>query len=311
MKRFSTVYRAIIFAVLGATALFAANGKAPQFPSGKQTLWYLPQDNLDAKTYANFPNELFMNLSADLSEIGYTLRNYSAKDSLSRSVLSRDNLCMYVHLGDSVIGREPGPGVIAIDLCKMGELAAARSNPSVFRPLLSLAYSPDDPASFRSVLVKKIVENLRTQYICNVIITSEPSGVRVKTQNSLIDLTPLEWIVPVGTLHVQCVKDKYIVLNKDLLFAKPGSYSYFFQMKKKQFYNSGFFYPALAVLASSAVCYYFDNYYYGRYSRLGKPDYSNSPGSFPELFQKAKNFENASVVTLASGCCLLGLTFCF
>jgi len=311
MKRFSTVYRASIFAVWGATALFAANGKAPQFPSGKQTLWYLPQENLDAKIYANFSNELFGNLSADLSEIGYTLRNYSAKDSLTRSVLSRDNLCMYVHLGDPFIGREPGPVVIAIDLCKMGELSAAQSNPSIFRPLISLSYSPDDPASFRSVLVKKIVENLRTQYICNVIITSEPSGVRVRTQNSLIDLTPLEWIVPVGTLHIQCAKDKYLILNRDLLFAKPGSYSYFFQMKKKQFYNSGFFYPALAVLASSAVCYYFDSYYYGRYSRLGKSDFSNSPGSFPELFQKAKNFENASVVTLASGCCLLGLTFCF
>jgi hypothetical protein len=289
----------------------AANNSAAQFPSGKQSLWFFTQEKLDAKTYAGFAKDLFTDVRAGLSDIGYDVRNFSASDSLMRISGSQDNLCMYIHATDAFNGREPGAALLVVDLCKMSELTAAKYGLAAFRPLLSLAYAPDDPASFRSIFTKKIVENLRTQYICNVSIASEPSGAIVKTSRGLTDITPLEWIVPVGSLKIRCSMNKYNSLDKELALFKPGSYSYLFQMRKKQFFNSKFFYPAMAFFVSSAVCYYFDSYYYSRYGRLQKVDYYNSPSSFSQQFQNAKNFENASIATLTSGCCLLGLSFWF
>jgi hypothetical protein len=82
-------------------------------------------------------------------------------------------------------------------------------------------------------------------------------------------------------------------------------------MKKRQFYNSKYFYPALALFVTSALCYYCDNYYYNRYNQLGEFELRNSPDSFGQTFQKAKNFEYASITTFISGFCLFGLTFWF
>ena len=250
-------------------------------------------------------------MAAQLVGIGYCLRYYSAGDSLASSPGARDNLCLQIRMNDSPVNRASdygiGEKVLVVDLCKISELTKAKMN----RLMLTLVYDSDDPVSLRSVFVKKIVENLRTQYICNVTITSEPPGVRVKTQNQLTDLTPLEWVVPVGSLHVRCSKMKYLAFDKELILSKPGSYSYFLQMKKRQFYNSKYFYPALALFVTSALCYYCDNYYYNRYNQLGEIELRSSPDSFGQTFQKAKNFEYASITTFISGFCLFGLTFWF
>jgi hypothetical protein len=282
-----------------------------QCASGKQVLWYYPHERLDAKTYVGFSRELFNDLTVQLAGIGYCLRYYSPGDSLASSPGGQDNLCIQIHLNDSMANRPfdfgNGEKTLVVELCKMSELTKPKMN----RLVLSLVYDSDDPVSLRSVFVKKIVENLRTQYICTVTITSEPAGVRVRTSNQLTDLTPLEWVVPVGSLHVQCSKIKYLTLDKDLSLPKPGSYSYFLQMKKKQFYNSKYFYPALSLFITSAVFYYFDGYYYDRYNRLGEFELRNSPDSFRSSFQNARNFETASLASFAAGCCLLGLTFWF
>jgi hypothetical protein len=277
----------------------------------KQVLWYLPQEELDVKTRAGFAEELFNDLGPGLSEIGYMLRNYSPHDSLVRSATSPNDLCMFIHITDNVAIRESGGVALVVELCKIGELTRANHDSSVFRQLVLLAYTRDDPTTLRSVFVKKIVENLRSQYICNVSITSDPEGVRVKTPTRLTDVTPLEWVVPAGSLRVQCVKNNYLAFNKDLPLPKPGSYAFYFQMKKRQFYNSNFFYPALALFLGSAVCYYGKGYFYDRYNRLGEIDLRNSPGSFQSTFQTAKDFEYGSIAFLATGCCLLGLTFWF
>ena len=294
---------------------FCMDTTASPCAAGTQALWYCPHEKLDVKTYGGFSKELFSDLAAQLAGIGYCLRYYSPGDSLALSPKGRDNLCIQIHVNDSLAGRpfDNGNGEknLIVDLCKMSEMTKAKNGPLPGRQLLSLLYDSDDPASLRSVFVKKIVENLRTQYICNVSITSEPSGVRVKTPGSLSDITPLEWVVPVGSLHVRCSKNEYLNLDKDLVLSKPGAYSFFFQMKKKQFYNSGYFYPALALLATSALCYYCDNYYYNRYNQLGEFELRNSPDSFGQTFQKAKNFEIASIASFASGFCLFGLTFWF
>jgi hypothetical protein len=292
-------------------AAFCMDLVPPQCPAGKQALWYCPHERLDAKTYGGFSRELFNDLAVQLAGIGYCLRYYSPGDSLASSPGARDNLCLQIHMNDVAANRGSDYGTVektlVVELCKISELTKAKTN----RLMLTLVYDSDDPVSLRSVFVKKIVENLRTQYICNVTITSDPPGVRVKTSGQLTDLTPLEWVVPVGSLQVQCSKMKYLAFNKELMLSKPGAYSYFLQMRKRQFYNSKYFYPALALLISSAVFYYYDGYYYDRYNRLGEYELRNSPDSFRSSFQNARNFENASLASFASGCCLLGLTFWF
>jgi hypothetical protein len=304
-----------IFCMLGfAPAAFCMDAVPTRCAGTKQVLWYCPGEKLDAKTYNGFSRDLFGDLSLQLTEIGYCLRYYSAGDSLASSPKGQNNLCLQIHTNDSSVNHasDNGEKNLVAELCRMSELTKAKTGHPLNRQLLSLIFSSDDSTALRSVFVKKIVENLRTQYICDVVITSDPLGVQIMTpQGGLADVTPLEWVVPVGSLHVQCSMKKYVTLDKELLMPKPGAYTYFLQMKKKQFYNSKYFYPAVFMLASSVVLYYGDTYYYNRYNRLGELEMRNDPNSFGSTFQKAKNFESASIAALVLCGCFMGLTFWF
>jgi len=316
MKHFSHASAMIYLVLWFGPAAFCMDTTQSQCGGNKQALWYYPHEKLDAKTYPGFSRELFNDLALQLTGIGYCLRYYSAGDSLLSSPKSKDNLCIQIHSNDSsaTYGPDNGNGEknLIVDIYKIDELTKAKTGPPQNRQLLSLLYSSDDSTAMRSVFVKKIVENLRTQYICNVTITSDPLGARVMAAHGgLADITPLEWVVPVGSLHVQCSMKKYVALDRDLSFPKPGVYTYFLQMKKRQFYNSKYFYPAMAMLVSSAAFYYFDGYYYNRYNQLGELDLHNDPGNFGSTFQKAQNCERISIASLVLCGLFAGLTFWF
>lgn len=309
--------KSILFFCLlwSGSVVFSMASTSTQSVDAKQVLWYCPSEKLDAKTYGGFSRDLFGDLAQQLTDIGYCLRYYSAADSFASTPKGQNNLCLQIHINDSSVNHASDNNEeknLMADLCRLSEFTKAKTGPSLNRQLLSLIYNAGDSATMRSIFVKKIIENLRTQYICNVVITSDPLGVQVMAvQGGLADVTPLEWVVPVGSLHVQCSKKKYVTLEKDLMLPEPGAHTYFLQMKKRQFYNSKYFYPAIIMLATSVVSYYYKTYYYDRYNRLGELELRNDPDSFGSNFQKAKNFEGASVAALVVCGFFTGLTFWF
>jgi hypothetical protein len=310
---FSTTVCFLFFIFLIVPSGFRQNACGEQCPPGKQLLWYYPDEKLDAKTYTNFSRLLFDDLTVPLAQIGYCLIPYSRLDTLVNSPRSQDALCISVHLDyrhspQQSIRNDPGEE-LSVDIYKMIDIVKGGIDHSINRSLLSLPYASDDRTVLRSIFVKKIVENLRTQYICTVSISSDPRGARIKTANGLADITPLEWVVPVGALSIQGSLNKYLPLRKELTLAQPGSYNFYFQMQKRKFYRSKFIYPAIMMLLAAGICYYEDVYYYNQYNKLGEMDFHYNPDNFGSLFHTAQNFERASIISLFAGGLFLGLSF--
>ncbi|HAJ80580.1 MAG TPA: hypothetical protein DCO75_12515 [Fibrobacteres bacterium] len=270
---------------------------------GKQILWYYPHEKLDLRTKAGFSAQLFDELRKSLESIGYCIRQYDINDTLTRSAAHQDNLLMHVFLTETQYNRAPisqsRESELVVVIVHLKEINSAYIDLASLRPLMSLTYSPEDIDNIRFIFGKKIVENLRTQYICNLAINSEPSGIKVESSGGLSDNTPLEWVVPMGKLQVQCNMPDYMPYKKDIILNHPGEYNYFFQMKKKQMFNSAFFWPGICLGLVSGMSYYFDAYYYAKYQSLGNEDRLNSPDNFRKYYSYAKTGETMSVICIA------------
>lgn len=292
-----------------------ANGAVPECPPGKQILWYFPEEKLDEKSQKGFSRGLFAELTAPLSAIGYCLVPFGTHDTVMRASAYGECLIMHLFLSDAndEQGEETGTGEkeLFIALSKTREWNASHGDPSVFRTLFSLRYSPNDLSTIQTIFIKKLIENLRTQYICTIAIATDPKGAHITAQNGLCDPTPFEWVLPVGTLNIQCSMKKYLPLEKELVFSHPGQYSYFFQLRKRQFYHSGFVYPAVATAIASGVALGFKYYYYDRYSRFEDPDRVNRPEVFAQTFRKVRICEGVSLGSIVLSAAFFGLSFRF
>jgi|WetSurMetagenome_2_1015567.scaffolds.fasta_scaffold49700_3 hypothetical protein len=283
--------------------------------AGKQILWYFGESNIDAMTAEGFSDQLFKDLSFPLSSLGYCFTRYENKDSIPFSSLYRENMVMRVackeirenHAQEAVKNAIE----LIVDLININEFEKKKYEAFPDRPLVSLSFVREDMSGIRIIFEKKIIENLRTQYICNLSITSDPPGVTVNARNGLCDITPFEWVVPVGTMGIQCNLRNYITYQKEIVMERPGVYNYFLQMKKKQFYHSKFFIAGAGCGLGSAVCYYFDDFYYNRYRHLDKGDADRDPGSFERTFSTAQLFERFSISLLALSGTLIIASFWF
>jgi hypothetical protein len=176
-------------------------------------------------------------------------------------------------------------------------------------PLLTLPYRPEDLSTFTSVLVRKIIENLRIHYICHLRIQSVPEGVTIRSKSGLEGTTPLEWITPVGRLPITGELEGYEPIKKRIDLSAPGMHTYVLQMRKRQFYHSSFFIPTIVLGVSSAGCFVAERYFYNRYKRLGRADRDGNPDAFGRYFSTAKKLEYATT----AGLILTGVsaTLCF
>ncbi len=294
---------------------YCSESNAAKCAAGKQILWYYGEPNIDAMTAEGFSDQLFKDLSLPLSSLGYCLTKYEKKDSIPFSSLYRENMVMRVmcrELRENHVSEgEKNQIELIIDLVSVDEFD--KGNFTVFpdRPLVSLACAREDFIGIRIIFEKKIIENLRTQYICNLMITSDPTGVTVVARNGLCDITPFEWVVPVGKLEIQCNLKNYMTYKKDIILERPGVYNYFLQMKRKQIYHSKFFLAGTGCGLASAICYYFDNFYYNKYKNLDDKDLDRDPGSFERIFTTAQSFERLSASFLALSCSLFALSIWF
>jgi hypothetical protein len=292
-----------------------ADCTVPECPPGKQVLWYFAEEKLDEKTYKGFTHELFSGLTGPLAAMGYCLAPFYPHDTSIYTPVYSECLVMHLYLRDAIDDyvEENGTGVkdFFVALAKTKEWNASPGDRSVFRTLFSLRYSTKDLAAIQTIFVKKLLENLRTQYICTIAVTTDPKGVQITAQNGLSDHAPFEWVLPVGTLNINCAMKKYLPLEKELVFPKPGSYSYFFQLRKRQFYHSGFVYPAAAAGIASGIALCYKYYYYDRYSRFGKPEHDITPEVFAQTFNKVQFCERVSLASILLSGSFLVLAFRF
>jgi hypothetical protein len=288
---------------------------ALQCPSGKQVLWYFPEEKLDEKTHKGFTRELLSELTGPLSAMGYWLAPFSPQDSIVRSAVYSECLIMRLYLrdagSDDADGNITGEKEVFVALAKTREWTSAQGDSSSFRTLFSLRYSPKDFNTIQTIFVKKLIENLRTQYICNIAITTEPKGALITAQNGLSDRAPFEWVLPAGSMNIKCAMKKYIPLEKELVFSNPGSYNFFFQLRKRQFYHSGFVYPAAAAGIASGTALAYKYYYWDRYSRLGNAERVNTPDVFAQTFRKVQICERISLASILLSGTFLVLSFRF
>jgi hypothetical protein len=310
MFKIKSVFCFLLIIAIGDSAL-----NASQCPAGKLVLWYHAEPAIDGKTHNGFSNQLFNELSAPLTDLGYCLTMFDKNDTVPFSFLYRENMLMRIACIDIRESHAPEDAknqrALVVDLISVENFKKGNFEAFPQRPLVSLSFTPEDIGSIRIIFAKKIIENLRTQYICNLMIASEPPGVKVTARSGLSDVTPFEWVVPVGKLDIQCNLKDYITYKKEINMERPGIYNYFLQMKKKQFYYSKFFIPGVGCGVLSAACYCFDNYYYTKYKSYGKTEHDQDPGIFKRTFTTAQTFERLSISFLAASCSFFGLTIWF
>lgn len=268
----------------------------PIYFSINQTL----EQNLPRTFITDFNKEL----GASLTEIHFCLKALTPQ--IFSDTTARDDIVMYMSSENQITDSFNS---IIISILTISDWAKGNIGTSLEHPLISITYQPEELSTFRSVLIKKIVENIRTQYVCHIRIQSSPSNITITTDLGLEGKTPLEWILPVGNLSLRSKTDGYEPFQKKIVLDEPGIHTYFLELKKKQFYNSRLIIPTVAFLLSSAACYYGEHYHYSRYTNYSRDDALNNPGVFEKSFNTAKKFETAKYTLLALSGTSLTLSF--
>jgi len=267
-------------------------------------IYFTINQTLEQNLPHNFIVEFNKELSDALAEIRFCFK------TLTPQVLSdtskRDDIVMYMSSENQTIDSFNS---IIISTLSVNDWVQGTISTSLEHPLISISYQPEELSTFRSVLIKKIIENIRTQYVCHFRIQSSPSNIHITTDLGLEGKTPLEWIIPVGNLTLKSKTDGYEPFQKKISLDEPGIHTYFLNLKKKQFYHSRFIIPAVVFLLSSAACYYGEHHYYSRYTDYGRDEALNNPDVFGNTYKTARTFETLKYASLAL--CGVSLTISF
>jgi hypothetical protein len=270
-------------------------------------------------TPAGFAGRLMRQLQNPLDQIGYCLLRFRSGTASDTTV--RDEQVMVVSMqfevhqvtdtskNDGTVLFDTTAARMVIALLQIADWSKKQVARALETPLLTLEYRPEDLSTFESVLIRKIVENLRTQYICNLQIQSIPEGVTIRSRSGLEGITPLEWITPVGKLAISGELDGYEPIRRRIDLTTPGNHTYVLEMSRRRFYHSGFFVPTILLGGASAGCFAAERFFYDKYRHLGKSDRGQTPDRFEQTFTIAKSFETAAAVTAG----LTGVSFvcCF
>jgi len=255
----------------------------------------------------DFESTVHAELAIALSEIGYCLNDLDTV--VLNDTSKREELLIYMTSETTVVPDDPAGQNLLISLLQIKDLISGNTKIAYERPMISIVYQPEELSSFQSVLVKKVVENIRTQYVCHLRIQSNPGNILITTNTGLEGKTPLEWIIPVGNLTIKNITEGYEPFQKKLDLNVPGIHTYFLELKKKQFYNSKFFIPSIILTLTSAACFIGEQYYYSQYHDLGEDDMKNNPDKFAKTFKTAQNYETATYISLACAAVSFSCTF--
>lgn len=280
-------------------------------PGGK-TLFYSPHPMLDARTSPGFADSLRARLAGPLRELGYCLEPIADYRALLDTARFGDHLVLHALAGEAAqpVAAAGSPGIL-ITVLRGRDWAANRLPEAVSRPLVSLPYTREDPAGLLDVLSRKAAEGLRRSYVAHVLIQSRPGEARVEASNGLQGTTPVEWILPLGSLTVSLEKPGHLGMKRDLDLAAPGQHNYDLQLARRRFYHSRFIWPALAFGASALGAYALEDHYYSRYQGYGADVARNRPEAFGHTFRIAKTYERIAAGSLFMAGSCLALSFRF
>lgn len=276
--------------------------------AGNQVLFYSPHPLLDAGTTEGFTDSLGRQLREPLNELGYCLQeagDYRAISDPSDTARHGENLVLQIQ----VEGAAAGSGTVVVALLRARELARGKLAEAFAHPLVSFHFGPGEVSSLSSILAKKISENLRSQYVADLLVRSHPAGASVRSSAGLQGVTPVEWVLPLGIVHVTLERKGFMPLAREIDLSSPGRHAYDLQLSKRRFYHSPFIYPTLAAGAVSLIAFGLENHFYDEYRSLGAQDLKNRPAAFGDTFHKAKTFE--AIAYTAMGLAWLNLTLCF
>ncbi len=271
-------------------------------------LFYSAHPLLDTRLGVGFSDSLSQELSQTVVENGYCLVEVKEYRTLLDTIRFGGNLVLHAIAED---GPSPGSGTFVATALKVRELAHGRLAEALARPLVSLRYSPGDAMGLPSLLAKKISENLRSQFVADLLIKSHPDGAAIRMESGMDGITPVEWVLPLGHFHVILEKPGYLPLRRDIDLSAPGMHAYDLQLAPKRFYHSKFIYPALILAAASFGSYALEQDHYSTYRALGPSDQKLRPQAFSEEFHTAQFYEKAAYTTLAFALVNLGLCFAF
>lgn len=302
--------RWIFLAALGlfcAAAAAQAPGERPAGCGSAASLFFAPRARSEWLLPPAFTDSLWAQLAGPARELGYCLTPVREGTAPADTDSHGDDL--YLHAS----AKDEGGGAVSVSVAalRVRELASGKLAEAEERPLVYLRFYSSEAAGLSSVLAKKVAENLRNQYVAVLLIRSHPAGAAVRAASGLEGSTPVEWVVPLGTLPITLTKPGYLRARRDLDLDSPGQHTYDMQLVKRRFYHSKFIYPALAFGAISAIAFALEDHYYGVYQGLGPIDRRDRPEAFAENFRLAKNYERAGIAALGLASFSLALCFTF
>ncbi|HEX3020478.1 MAG TPA: PEGA domain-containing protein [Chitinispirillaceae bacterium] len=198
---------------------------------------------------------------------------------------------------------------IQVDLVKINEIDGTQKSQST--SFISLSFGTGEINTVKNVLSRKIIENLRIQYVCHLRVQSSPQGARIKTDSGLEGVAPLEWIVPVGVLNIEGQLKGYEAIKQTIELNEPGAHTCHLQLHKKAFYHSRMMIPGTALLLTSAVCFFSERYYIDKYHDMQKNAGKNDPTLVEKTFNRSKNFGYLGTASLVLSAISFSLTFKF
>lgn len=252
------------------------------------------------------PQNLSEQLKKPLSDIGYTLSELNA--ALSPENENRNYLILLFSV--KVQSTTPDTNyTMQIDLVKINITDGRQKSQS--SSFITLNFGSSELNTVKTVLSRKIIENLRTHYVCHLRVQSSPQGARIKTETGLEGVTPLEWIVPVGILTIEGELRGYEPINHTIEISQPGVHSCYLQLRKRQFYHSRMMIPGAALLLTSAVCFISERYYFNNYHDMRKNEREGSSEFLDKTYKRAKKFGYLGAASLVLSAVSFSLSFKF
>jgi len=297
----------------------SASGSAtttdPDCGNGRKLLFFSAHPLLDAKAGTNFADSLRRQLREPLLELGYCLYDLKDYRTLLDTARLADNLVLHTLVSEGpdplVAGGAGSSGTLLVAVLSVRDWSAGKLPEAVSRPLVSLRFHASEAATLPNIVVKKIAENLRSQFVAQLLIQSRPTGAKVRSDAGLEGATPVEWVVPLGNFSITLEKPGYLPQRRDLDLSTPGMHAFEMQLSKRRFYNSKMIYPTLFFGAATGVAFIFESQYYSRYRDLGAADQQDHPEKFADTFRMAKSFERLGYTFLALAATGLSLSFAF
>lgn len=301
----------IIFS-LGCLLFLCLHSFSNTCKPNSKTLYFYCDKAVRTSTDPGFTTRIYNQFLEPLGEIGYCL------DFLNREILSdtinKNDMILYITMeneSDHHFGITDSVFFMIINLISIEDWNSGKRGKLFSHPLISLSYEPEELSTFETVLIRKTIENLRTQYVCNLRIHSSPQGALIQSESGLEGITPLEWVLPVGDISIEASLDGYEQIRKKLDINDPGIHTILLQMNKRQFYNSKFIYPSVVFGLAAITCFIAEGQYYSKYTNLGKSDYYDNPEKFNKVFKRAKNCERIAIASTILCGISFGLTFIF